>query len=616
MRIQPRQRLLEIWRATAAASYPSGPSGEGKWAWGGRDLANSISDAEQLLCIMLPATEIPRFRLDQPDRTHEEVLSALRQLGDAREIPRLLVRILTDYLRRYSAEDGTPLFPGGSLFGTADPEAEATGSQLGLDVVESFAESITLTLSALGFARVFRGELTRADLRAEVDTLEELASRRLSAAMVGLLRSFTISVFDADSVFGKALLRTVNQAKQPAGKVLADLSEALRDTAAGLRDLNVGIERVADLDRPGRLFECGWSWGITTGAPKIDFAEGIGIQREGYALDSPYLYFTVVALDGIADLFSDRTRLLGLLDDNQQRLSAALQIRWDLTQQYWATVASFGEGRWPLEDIPWRTIDEAESDFFSLLVTSIAARDLARRRDTDADLSRLGTVLTELANRGRLTRRPFVGDPAVRLHEPGVTISLEGSEAFGPQLTWTAADFAPLLLKRSLRIAGLINDIELRGQMLSLADDVWDHVSERRLKLGPGQNLWDQPADAFSAIQQRFTQPTWHHTVRVVESLVFAANLAESHPLRSTNLTVLAQDLLAEAEHLFDQELLAGSTEGGRSIRERLESVRQRLRRSREIMLDRPGSSVSLLLAVLGDLDALARARQDIRGKS
>ena len=584
--------------------------------WGGRDLANSISDAEQLLCIMLPATEIPRFRLDQPDRTHEEVLGALRQLGDAREIPRLLVRVVVDYLRRYSGEDGTPTFPGGSLFNTADPDVEPTGAQLGLDVVESFAESITLTLAALGFARVFRTELTRADLRAEVDVLEDLASKRLSAAMVGLLRSFTIAVFDADDAPGQTLLRTVNQAKLPTSQVLAELNGALRETAAGLRDLNIGIERVADLDRPGRLFECGWSWGITTGAPVIEFAKGVGVQRDGYALDAPYLYFTVVALDGIADLFSDRTRLLGLLDDEQQRLSAALQIRWDLTQQYWATVASFGNGRWPLEDIPWRTIDEAESDFFSLLVTSIAARDLARRRDTDADLSRLGAVLTELANRGRITRRPFVGDQAVQLHEPGVPITLEGSEAFGPLLRWTAADFAPLLLKRALRIAGLINDIDLRGQMLSLADDVWEHVAQRRLKLSNGQYLWDQPAAVFPTLEHRFTHPSWHHTLRVVESLVFAANLAESHPLRSQSLTTLAQDLLAEAEHLFDQELLAGSTEGGRSIRERLESVRQRLRRSREIMLDRPGSSVSLLLAVLGDLDALAAARQDIRGRS
>jgi hypothetical protein len=613
MRIQPRQQLLEIWRATAQKSYLPAKD---EWIWGGRESANSVADAEQLLCIMLPATEIPRFRLDKPNQTDETVLSALRRFGDALEVPRLLVRVIIEYLKRYTDEDGTPVFSGGGYFVPSDPGQVPTEQQLTIDIVESYASSITLTLSALGFARVFRPELTRPELRADIDTLEELANRRLSAAMVGLLRSFTINVFEPDSRDGEALLRTVNQAKLPRRKVIENLLATLRETAAGLRDLNIGIERVADLDTSGRLFECGWSWGVTAGAPIVDFAVYAGQQRDGYAMEKPYLYFTVVALDGIAELYSDRTRLLGLLDDDQQRLAGALRLRWDLTQTYWAKIASFGGGRWPLEDIPWRTADAEESDFFSLLVTSIAARDLSVRRDTDVDLSRLGKILTELANRGRLTRRPFVGDPAISLHYPGVPVSLEGTEVLGPPLRWVATDFAPLLLKRAVRIGSLINDIELRGQLLALADDVWDHVAERRIKDGSGKDLWDQPADVFSSLEKRFNEPSWHHTVRVVESLVFAANMADTHPLRSDALADLTQDLLAEAEHLFDQELLAGSTEAGRAMRDKIESVRQRLRRVREIMVDRPGSAVSLLLSVLRELDDLAAARHDVLGAS
>jgi hypothetical protein len=362
------------------------------------------------------------------------------------------------------------------------------------------------------------------------------------------------------------------------------------------------------------LFECGWSWGITKGAPIVDFAINAGEQREGYAVEFPYLYFTIVALDGIAELYSDRTRLLGLLDDDQQRLSGALRLRWDLTQSYWAAIASFGGGRWPLEDIPYRTLDDDESDFFSLLVTSIAARDLSQRRDTDVDLSRLGVILTELANRGRLTRRPTVRDTAVELHFPGVVVGLEGAEVLGPQLTWVATDFAPLLLKRTVFIASLINDIERRAVMLDLADQVWDHVAERRLRSGTGRDLWDQPADVFDTVKQRFADPSWHHTVRVVESLVFAANMADSHPLRSDELTTMTKDLLAEAEHLFDQELLAGSTEAGPAMRTKIEAVRQRLRRVREIMEDRPGSATALLFAILRELDDLAAARHDVLG--
>jgi len=610
MKIQPRQQILEIWRATSLASYSS----TRKWNWGGRDPANSISDAEQLLCLMLPATEVPRFRLDQPNQTDEDVLHALRHLGDALEIPRLLVRVLVDYLTRYSAADGTPLFSGGSYFSALDEATEPTDTQLGLDVVESFAASITLMLSALGFARIFRTGLNRPDLRAEVDELEKLASKRLSAAIVGLLRSFSISVFDVESAQGLAMLRTINQSRQPTRRLVDSLRDELRETAAGLRDLNIGIERVSDLDHPGRLFECGWSWGITKGAPAIDSADNAGAQRDGYALDAPYLYFTVVALDAIDDLFSDRTRLLGLLDDNQQTLSRALRIRYDLTQRYWATIASFGSGRWPLEDIPWRATDDTESDFYSLLVTSIAARDLAVRRDTDADLGRLGSVLSELANRGRLTRRPLIDDPAVSLHHPGFPIELHGSQDLGPQLYWIATDFAPLLLKRAIRIAGLINNIDLRGSLLALADDVWGHVADRRIRKGDGKDLWDQPKDVFPTIEREFNEPTWHHTVRVVESLVAAANLAERHPLRSENLASFTQDLLAEAEHLYDQELLRGAAEGGPAMRDKLELVRQRLSRCREIQYARPGSAVSLLLSILRDLDDLAAARQDVAG--
>ena len=98
----------------------------------------------------------------------------------------------------------------------------------------------------------------------------------------------------------------------------------------------------------------------------------IGKQPTGVAEARPYLYFTVAALDGIQDLFSEQTRLRGLLDVEQQRLSRALQLRWDVTRQFWAKIATFGGGdRWPIEDLPWTTTDGSESDYYSLLLTSI-----------------------------------------------------------------------------------------------------------------------------------------------------------------------------------------------------------------------------------------------------
>src|SRR6202041_33442 len=147
----------------------------------------------------------------------------------------------------------------------------------------------------------------------------------------------------------------------------------------------------------------------------------------------------VVALDGIQDLFSERTRILGLLDGEQQRLARALQLRWDLTSQFWARIATFGGGQWPLENLPWRTTDGAESDYYSVLLASILTEGAASAQLADVDVDRIGRLLDELANRGRITRRPLADDPAIELHVPGMRLRLVGSEkvAEGPRLQWT-----------------------------------------------------------------------------------------------------------------------------------------------------------------------------------
>jgi hypothetical protein len=502
------------------------------------------------------------------------------------------------------------VFPGGAFFTSDTPGVEVTAVQREQEVVESFSASVALDLAIIGFTKTLRGEISRSDLVAEVNRLEELASTRLTAALVGLLRSFSVYAFSADSEDGEILLESLKPSGLDRAKLLAQLREELRTTRAGLLDLSIGSVGSKELENPQYLFQCGWSWGILKDAPLVDFVEAPGGQGPGVALDAPYLYFTVVALDAIADLFSRRTRLLNLLNEEQQRLARALEIRWDLTQAYWSTLAAFGGRRWPLEDIPWRTLDGLESDYFSLLVTSISVRDLVARRASDADLGRLGRILTELANRGRVTRRPTQEDPAISMHDPGVSLPLEGTEALGegPNLKWVAADFSALLLKRTVRIAELLNDIDLRSEIVDLADLIWIHINERRLRSGPGKDLWDEPFGAYGEGAAR-GPASWHHTVRVVESLVIAANLVSSHPLRSERLVDLAHDLLGEADHLFDQEQFAGATHGGPSLQAKLEILRTTLDRGRAILLDRPGTAVVLASEVLRELDKLAVAR-------
>lgn len=610
MRIQPRQQLLEVLRATARASFQ-----DGNWVWGGRDHANSISDAEQLLCIMYPATALPSFRLDRPDETAEDVLDALGVLGGSTDIPRLIIRVVTEYMEQYTGDAGAQIFSGDGYFDSQESGAAPSSDQRALDVVDSFSMSITLTLAVLGFVQIFRSVIQREDLRQEVDKLETLANARLTAAMIGLLRSFSVYVFDINSTAGRALCRSANQGGSPERRVVEDLQLALREIKAGLRDMAIGSGRTTELDNPNRLFECGWSWGIVKDAPRIETPEEIGPQPDGVAQDRPYLYFTVVALDGIQDLFSARTRLLGLLNDEQHRLMQALQLRWDFAQRYWSTIASFGTDPWPLEDVPWRTTDENESDYFSLLVSSMVVQDLVRRRGSDADLGRVGQVLEELANRGRITRRALRDDPAVQLHAPGLRIPLGGSEEVGEHpVGWLVSSFAPLLLKRTIQIVGLLSDTDLRSRLLRLADSVWDHLLARRLNDGPARDLWDQPGVAFDQISTRHKMQSWYHTERVVECLVMAADVVGREPLRSTRLVDVAKDLLDEADHLFDRELLSGSGEAGPSIRDSLQAVRANLRRAREIVHDRPGSATVLASEVLRNLDRLAAARQDANG--
>src|SRR5882757_7693479 len=145
MKVQPRQQLIEIWRATARSSFTNGA-----WSWGGRYGTNSINGAEHLLCLMTPATEVPAFRLDRPDETADDIADALRTIGDSVRIPQLLIQAISDYMRKYTDESGAPIFSGGSYFVSEAPEESTTPAQRSFDVVDSFAISVALSLATIG----------------------------------------------------------------------------------------------------------------------------------------------------------------------------------------------------------------------------------------------------------------------------------------------------------------------------------------------------------------------------------------------------------------------------------------------------------------------------------
>ncbi|MBB4968024.1 SCO2524 family protein [Saccharothrix violaceirubra] len=618
MRIQPRRQILDIWRSVVKSSYR-----DGAWQWGGREDSNSLSDAEQLICLLYPATEVSALALEQPDVIAEDAAKALERLGEPRVVPFRVVELVEEYLERHT-RDGEPYFGGGGYLGT-DGDEPPTERQLALGLVDSYSLSLTLCLAALGFLNVYKPHAARRPaLVSRIETIQAALSRRLTAAQIGLLRSFvvnTVGLDDRDAPVRSAMLAMVNQGDDPDPVVVNRLRERLQRVRTRLLDdVRVGVSTDRTLEEESRLFEIGWGWSIVRDATPVELdLERSAFDRQptigsvqGVAHSRPYLYSTVVALDGINDLRSARTRELNLLDDEQRRLTEALQIRWDLTQRYWSTIARFGK-TWPLEDIPWRTSDGEESDYYSLLVSAVLVQDLEARQATDDDLNRAVAVFEALAQRGRITRRVTQDDPSVAMHVPGVRMTLGGSADIGPQLYWYARDFAPLLLKRCLQAAALSVNRNARDRLMRLAETTMDHLERRRIRDGDAPGLWDNPAavlfgDGAEAVERR---PSWYMTERVVEALITGARTFEERPLRSASMRARAEDALHEAEHLLNRLLLNSDSDDTSARSAELTMIERRLSRAREVVTERPGTANALALAALLSLDEMDVAQND-----
>ncbi|MGI5219500.1 SCO2524 family protein [Nocardia sp. CA-290969] len=613
MRIRPRQQLLDLWQAVLACSYR-----DETWIWGGRDGSNSISDAEQLLCLLYPATELGTFAVDQPNDMATDTRLALEPFGEETRIGGVLVGLLEDYLQRYTGPGGEPLFAAGSYLHTAD-DRPLTEQQRDLEVVDSYSMSLSLCIAALrflrGYQRFVSGEVRReARLLSErIPQVIDAVGLRLTAAMAGLVRSFVIHTPEPKSEAGQAILHMINQNHAPADEVIGRLSarlERLRVQAANEVRLSQASE--VDVADDKRLFECGWGWGIVRTAEPIEFVPGRVGRAQGHAEPRPYLYFTAVALDGISDLSSQRIRELDLLTDDQRKLADALQLRFELARNYWATVAQFGSGRWPLEDIPWRTSDGEESDYFSLTVTAMLIQDLVYRDSTE-DLARTVAVFDQLARRGRITSRLTAGDAAAVLHYPGVRLGLSGSEdvSGGSPLHWYVPDFVTMMLKRCLQAARLRTDVATRDQLMALAEAAMDHLDRRVVREGAYAGLWDDPVALLGPAAAAPAGPSWFVTERVMECLVIAYDTFREPPLAPVSMVARAIDLMSEAEHLLNQEELEVEGDDLTPKQAAVNRIRQSLDRARTVLRERPGTAYSLATQALIQLDELAYARQD-----
>lgn len=230
-------------------------------------------------------------------------------------------------------------------------------------------------------------------------------------------------------------------------------------------------------------------------------------------------------------------------------------------------------------------------------------------RATDDDLTRLVGVLEELAVRGRITRRATAGDPAIGVHFPGERLELVsvGAMDLGPKMAWLVSDFAALLLKRTLRAAGLSRNIGARDRLVAVAEDALEHMWSRRIEEGDAAGLWDDPSRVFPGLPAA-DSPNWYMTERMIECLVMAARMVTRPPIISPALIDLAASQLAEADHLLSQYQLGAE---GSAIHSNLLNIEEMLARSRDLHRERPATALALVQRALRLLDQLAVAHED-----
>jgi hypothetical protein len=577
MRVQPRPEILAIWRDVARFSFR-----DGAFIWaGGPDAGDSVSDGEQLLCILLPATVAASLRIDAPDQTEDDAAEALRAIGDRHSVPHRLVRAMTEYMTRYSDSDG-PTFRAGQYMRTTD------GNSSTLDVLESFALGVHVSLVALGFCRTYRSNLAREDLIAETHRLEELAAFRLTCAMVGLVRCFTIHGFHDDTPHGENLRHTIAQEHRAEPAVLAEFERALADVRAGLHEVTIGV-RAGRLD-PEMRFECGWSWAQVTGTAPVEVDGRPAPDRAAAAAALPHPYFSWVALNAVAALYSERTRLLGLLEEDQQRLARALQLRLDLTRAYWSRLATFGDHRWPLERIPWRTTSGAESDHHSLAVAAMTAAELGDRPgNTDVAFSHLTRILARLAHRHKIVRPPTTTSAEGRKPLASQPIPVPFEEP-GPPTAYLVTGFAPLLFTAVVQARRATQHEQLRGDLDDIADLVWDHVAGTADVQGTTglRRFGDTGA------------PDWHNVLAIVDGLTRAMAFTEGGLMRTQSPLGFVHQLLAAADELVDT---LAPNDGA--------AVTSRLDRARRLADEQPARAAALLYQVLAELDAVTTAGEE-----
>lgn len=605
-RLDPGEEVLAVWRSWVDAAAA------GRWG-DVRNRRNSILDSEFLNCLLMPQMDIAGLDLSDLDEVETGIYEVLRPLASSagdREVnhdgcclPNDVLETLTTTLLAYFNEyqhDGQPHFLSGGY--------AASESGRDVEVVDSYTLATAVSVNTLYLTDQWITQARGTDryryLSRTWEDLRNLADRRLTAAMTGLVGSFSVNT------------ECAQEWREKTG-IPWDPSR-MRD----LVELRTRLSALGEQIGPHDAFECGWSWGQPPvgerrgfgGDFRVDTVADFTLESRGngdltYAASTPYLYFTMTAVNAIASLFTSKVQAAEVLDGTQLYLASRLRYLWETTSRFWATLASAetDDGQLVIENIPWRTSDGTENDYYTLYIVGLLAANLARgvSSASEALIERFTSILEELAQRARVTRRPVPADrdPSVRAtHYPGFSVELRSGAEDGvlsAQGTWQVYDMSPSLLRCTANLLQVVTSQENRDRLVTLRDAIWRHLAARRSDTigdhGGRSSSWDDLSGVYSRMDfdvphwedsAQHSVHSWYYTQRVIEALVGVARSKDRRLPDTPQLDEITPELLSELDWMISRHR-EQDPDGAERLRQLSSWARDRLR-------DRPALAFSI----------------------
>jgi len=652
--ISPRDSIKAVWRRWADVVKANRGLDE---VWGDAfQQRNSLTDAQLLLTLLVPESDLPEFSLSGP--LSEIAAESLKDLNaKARQsidkgLRETLEDLLVDFFEMYQpksvsksarskkSDNGAGVSRARRYDFTApskidlerdDPASKKLGTgrtdiTSSLEVVDSYSASLVLCLNVLLLNKRRATDINPGKEQDRWNSIAHFASERLTEAMKGLLASFAIYDLDTGE-WEDTVRRDWPESEALGSSYFIRASEELSRIRSELRGLGD-----ASL-KPGKFFEFGWSWGplspedvlVPDETSELDlvvreFSAGLPV----HAFKAPYFYFTASALDAIDVLSSQKVSAAEILNDDQLVFASRLRNLASLTKRYWATVALArdGTGLWAVQQIPWIPADGEEfaSEYWNLYILRLIFDRLPPGADATG---RAIKIAEDLAARARITQAPsprLSDAQVVLIHQRGQQLGLEASaaskdakEVYG---YWRVNDFGPQLLRVTASLLSLTTDPQLRQRVTTLLNDTWQHLESRREE-DSTKYAWDSLRNSFVDRGDRFQfwedqkglQPSdaknrvenWYLTFRIIEALVASSKALEVRPDAARQVQQLSIQLLSELEWLIESD--------DASIAINREQFARDISTARAAIEDRPAIAVGIALKLAMNLAEISNNR-------